>query len=452
MHTNIVRFVAAQLTYTGFQPVCQGIPPIVVNIAGEQVIHIIVARILFLKAIMIKLAQLWAGLCGIRDLENTIVYILFLDFTNIGAIFSRVGFQHTVAHHIVEFAEYTHVFRNTIEIVEAANFRIVLTDDFNIRTVEKLVSVHGPPEIAALVFIPSHLHYLEFVQLVFPFFMGHIKKYLTVPNPPDSNMSLTIQERIKDLRVERRLTLKELAEQTGLSSSALGSYEADDTKDISHYALTKLVKFYGVTADYLLGLSEMKSHPNADLADLHLSDSMIALLKSGRIDNALLCELAAHPDFVKLLADIQIYVEGIAAMQIQSLNTWVDVARAEIVEKYQPGENDRTAYLLQAAHVNEVEYFTSRVHRDIDTTMEDMREAHRGRSDSAPESSAAEELKHDLEEVAQFNGSKLEQLIMLFCKQTKLRYNKLTEEEKQWLARIAQKSELLKSSIPLRGK
>ena len=69
-------------------------------------------------------------------------------------------------------------------------------------------------------------------------------------------MSLTIQERIKDLRVERGLTLKELAEQTGLSSSALGSYEADDTKDISHYALIRLAKFYGVTADYLLGLTE----------------------------------------------------------------------------------------------------------------------------------------------------------------------------------------------------
>ena len=170
------------------------------------------------------------------------------------------------------------------------------------------------------------------------------------------------------------------------------------------------------------------------------------------MDNALLCELAAHPDFVKLLADIQIYVEGIAAMQIQNLNAWVDVARAEIVEKYQPGENDRTAYLLQAAHVDEGEYFASRVHRDIDTIMADMREAHRGRSDSAPENSAAEELKRDLKEVAQFNGSKLEQLIMLFCKQTKLRYNKLTEEEKQWLARIAQKSELLKGSVSQRGK
>ena len=265
-------------------------------------------------------------------------------------------------------------------------------------------------------------------------------------------MSLTIQERIKDLRVECGLTLKELAEQTGLSSSALGSYEADETKDISHYALIKLAKFYGVTSDYLLGLSEMKSHSNADLADLHLSDDMIDILKSGRIDNALLCELAAHPDFVKLLADIQIYVEGIAAMQIQNLNAWVDVARAEIMEKYQPEENDKTAYLLQAAHVDEGEYFASRVHRDIDAIMEDVREAHRGRSDSAPENSVAEELKQDLEEVARFKGSKLEQLIMVFCKQTKLRYNKLTEEEKQWLTRIAQKSELLKGAVSQRGK
>ena len=265
-------------------------------------------------------------------------------------------------------------------------------------------------------------------------------------------MSLTIQERIKDLRVERGMTLKELAEETGLSSSALASYETDETKNISHYALIKLAKFYGVTADYLLGLSEMKNHSNADLADLRLSDNMIDILKSGRIDNTLLCELAAHPDFVELLADIQIYVEGIAAMQIQNLNAWVDVARTEIIEKYQPKENDKTAYLLQAAHVDEGEYFASRVHRDIDAIMEDIREIHRGWSDSAPENSVAEELKQNLEDAAHFKGSKLEQLIMVFCKQTKLRYNKLTEEEKQWLTRIMRKSELLKGTVSQRGK
>ena len=145
-------------------------------------------------------------------------------------------------------------------------------------------------------------------------------------------MSLSIQERLKDLRVERGLTLGQLAEQTGLSKSALGSYETEDFKDISHYALIRLAKFYGVTADYLLGLSEMKNHPNADLADLRLSDEMIDLLKSGRIDNTLLCELAAHPDFPRLMADLEIYVNGTALKQAQGANAIVDTMSATVIK------------------------------------------------------------------------------------------------------------------------
>ena len=176
------------------------------------------------------------------------------------------------------------------------------------------------------------------------------------------------------------------------------------------------------------------------------------LLFPKRIDTALLCELATHPDFVKLLTDIQIYVEGIASMQIQNLNAQVDVARAEIMEKYQPDEHDKTAYLLQSAHVDEGDYFSSRVHKDMDGILADLRKAHIGRSDGAPKSTVAEELKRDLEEVANFEGSHTEQLLLVFCKQTKLRYNKLSEEEKQWLIRIMQKSELIKRAVSKRGK
>lgn len=265
-------------------------------------------------------------------------------------------------------------------------------------------------------------------------------------------MALSIQERLKDLRVERKLTLEQLAEQTGLSKSALGSYESDDYKDISHHAINKLADFYGVTTDYLLARTETKSHPNASLADLCLSDDMIELLKNKRIDTALLCELATHSDFVKLLADIQIYVEGIASMQIHNLNAWVDVARTEIMEKYQPDEHDKTTYLLQSAHVDEGDYFSSRIHKDMDGILEDLQKAHVGRNDGAPKSTVAEELKRDLEEVVNFEGSYTEQLLLVFCKQTKLRYNKLSEEEKQWLIRIMQKSELIKSAVSRRGK
>lgn len=53
------------------------------------------------------------------------------------------------------------------------------------------------------------------------------------------NVELSIQERLKKLHVERNLTLEQIAEKTHLSHSALGSYEGDNFKDISHYALIK---------------------------------------------------------------------------------------------------------------------------------------------------------------------------------------------------------------------
>ena len=47
------------------------------------------------------------------------------------------------------------------------------------------------------------------------------------------------QERLKDLRVERGLNLEELAQETGISKSALGSYENDNDeyKEINHGAV-----------------------------------------------------------------------------------------------------------------------------------------------------------------------------------------------------------------------
>ena len=117
-----------------------------------------------------------------------------------------------------------------------------------------------------------------------------------------------------------------------------------------------------------------------------------------------------------------------------------------------PNSQKKVWWLLQSAHVEEGDYFRSRVHKDMDGILENIRNAHIGRSDGAPKTSVAEELRQDLEEVATFEGSRAEQLLMVFCKQTKLRYNKLTEDEKQALIRIMQKSELMKSPISQRKK
>ncbi|WP_288215606.1 helix-turn-helix domain-containing protein [uncultured Clostridium sp.] len=264
-------------------------------------------------------------------------------------------------------------------------------------------------------------------------------------------MELSIQERLKDLRVERGLTLEQLAEQTHLSKSALGSYEADDFKDISHYALIKLAKFYGVTADYLLGLSKTKKHPNADLADLRLSDDMIELLKSGLVDNSLLCELATHPDFPRLMADLEIYVNGVAVKQVQGANAIVDTMSATIMKKRNPGLTDPQLRQLITAHLDEDEFCRFCVQRDINGIAFDLREAHRDDFFSVPEDNPLKGFLQAAEEAAG-DGDPDKAGLAFVCKRLKLNLSRLSEEERKSLKKIAEKSDLLKNPNPQRGR
>jgi len=56
-------------------------------------------------------------------------------------------------------------------------------------------------------------------------------------------------------------------------------------KDISHRHLLTLAKFDGVSMDDLFGLTENRNHSNAELSELHLSDEVIELLKTGNSNN-----------------------------------------------------------------------------------------------------------------------------------------------------------------------
>ena len=265
-------------------------------------------------------------------------------------------------------------------------------------------------------------------------------------------MELSIQERLKDLRVERGLTLEQLEEQVNLSKSALGSYEAKDFKDISHYAIIKLAKFYGVTADYLLGLSQTRNHPNADLADLCLSDDMIELLKSGLVDNSLLCELATHPDFPQLMADLEIYVNGIGGKQVQSANAIVDAVSATIMKQHNPGLTDPQLRQLVAAHIDDDSFCCYVIQQDINKIALDLRKAHKDDFFSVPEDNPLEDFLQTAEETAKEDSDPKQAALAFICKRLKLNLKKLSEEEKKWLKKIAQKSDLLKNPNPQRGR
>ena len=262
----------------------------------------------------------------------------------------------------------------------------------------------------------------------------------------------SIQERLWELRKDKGLNLEELSELTGISKSALGNYEKEDYKEINHGNLITLADFYGVSVDYLLCRTENREQINIPLTELHLNDEMVALLKSGRINNRLLCELTTHKDFIKFLADIEIYVDGIATMQIQNLNALVDTVRHEIIERYRPGEDDPHLKVLQAAHISDDEYFSHMVLDDLNLIIRDIREAHKKDSESAPQTTVADELKENLEAVENFKGSRDEKLVVLYCKQLGINYKNLSDEEFRWLIRILKKSKKMGTPISQRKK
>ena len=259
------------------------------------------------------------------------------------------------------------------------------------------------------------------------------------------NTKLTTQEKLKDLRVERHLTLEQLAQESGISKSALGKYESDDFKDISPFSIVTLAKFYGVSTDYLLGLTETKNHPNTDLYDLHLSDEMIDLLKSGKINNRLLSEVALHKDFQRFLVDIEIFVDRIADMRINDMNAILEANRKQIMEKYNTGENDLYVRTLELAQVSEENYFAHVVHRDIDGIMQDIRKSHKTDSTTADTESPVKEIQKQMETAMHYKGTEEEKKARLFLATLGIDYDKLTPEEFVTQINILKKSEHLKS-------
>jgi len=85
----------------------------------------------------------------------------------------------------------------------------------------------------------------------------------------------SIQERLWELRKDKGLNLEELSELTGISKSALGSYEKEDYKEINHGNLITLADFYGVSVDYLLCRTENREQINTPLTELHLNDEIL---------------------------------------------------------------------------------------------------------------------------------------------------------------------------------
>lgn len=74
------------------------------------------------------------------------------------------------------------------------------------------------------------------------------------------------ENRIRQLREDKDLRQIDVAESTGIDQRTLSNYETGKTNPDS-YAIIQLAKFYGVSCDYLLGLTDYNILDMKDLAE-----------------------------------------------------------------------------------------------------------------------------------------------------------------------------------------
>ena len=134
-------------------------------------------------------------------------------------------------------------------------------------------------------------------------------------------MKTTMGKKIKDLRVERHMTTKQLAQATGISEAVINGLENDNGRDVGYSRIIDLAKFFNVPTDFLLGFTESRITKNIELKALGLTDKAIEVLLAKRQDNEIVSKLIEHTEFVNLINAIDIYVRQLAAKSINTINS-----------------------------------------------------------------------------------------------------------------------------------
>ncbi len=266
---------------------------------------------------------------------------------------------------------------------------------------------------------------------------------------------LTIGERLEDLRKKRGLTLEELSEATRISRSALGKYESQDFKDISPFNIVALAKFYGVTTDYLMGVSNIEMQSDAEIHELQLTNDALRALKSGGFNGKLLSDVICHKDFQRLMIDMEIFIDGDANLYIDGLNSYIGAVRNTVQIQFHPDENEQFYRTLEVALVSGDEYISSVLRDDLLDILRDIREASREKrkdKNAISPLAAIEEFQKKVQSVIEEKGSSKERTAKIFLAALGIDYDSLTPEEFVVLMGILDKSIHKENSINRRGR
>lgn len=247
---------------------------------------------------------------------------------------------------------------------------------------------------------------------------------------------LTLGEKLKDLRLENGYpSTVDLEKAINIPSSTLGNYEDDDkNQNIGYANLVTLAKFYGVSTDWLLGLSSVERHLNTEYIDLGLNDDVIDILRAKTINTRLLNDFILDPHFDNLIADMEIYINGMISMRITALNSQLKSTRNMIMKKHNMTKDDINTRTFLLGQFDEKRYFNTIIAEDIDKILISLRKKYsENDKDHSVTSSEIDLEKMTLDAVDKYRttkGSKKDRETALLSAFTGTNPSKMNTEEK----------------------
>ena len=130
----------------------------------------------------------------------------------------------------------------------------------------------------------------------------------------------TIRERVRDLRTAKGITIKELSEKAGLDYSTLSRIETGKIQKVADDVVLTLARFFNVSTDFLLGLTNIPDKKNYTAEELGLSADAVKNLYTGRVDNRVADLLLANLDFADLTMALADYFNEKNAIDIAVQN------------------------------------------------------------------------------------------------------------------------------------
>jgi len=262
------------------------------------------------------------------------------------------------------------------------------------------------------------------------------------------NIELTLQEKLKDLRVEKKLRLQDLADETGIPMSSLQRTEGQDDVRVGYQDLVVLAEYFDVSTDYLFGLTDNRKHRNVEVDKLRLSDLAIEVLTGDNFNHRLLSELISHPDFPQLMRAIEIYIDRIILPQMNTMNAMYKIAEKTIKDKCEVTENDEMITILGEAIVNEDEYLRFRITERFSALIKSLYDIHQKDVKPDEEFDVLNDVKTALEnyDLEKTNEEKAQMKMIMLAKQLGLNLKDLTREEQEAVIRALEKSDLPKQS------